>query len=1020
MTSKQLTGTMDVEIPEDCPEEELEQIQKVLEESIADSLKLNPEDVEVTVDPETGEAKYVIGSDDPIVAEETQKVLKNDDFVQNVNKAIGEHSENLPAKICEDLEIEDVNPDEEIVKKPPDVIIFFHSFTILIFKFGDNFCFFFFEVDEQKMTSKQLTGTMDVEIPEDFPEEGLEQIQKVLEESIADSLKLNPEDVEVTVDPETGEAKYVIGSDDPIVAEETQKVLKNDDFVQNVNKAIGEHSKNLPAKIREALEIEDVNANEEIVKKAPDVIIFFHSFTILIFKFGDNFCFFFFEVDEQKMTSKQLTGTMDVEIPEDCPEEELEQIQKVLEESIADSLKLNPEDVEVTVDPETGEAKYVIGSDDPIVAEETQKVLKNDDFVQNVNKAIGEHSENLPAKIREDLEIEDVNPDEEIVKKAPDVIIFFHSFTILIFKFEDNFCFFFFEVDEQKMTSKQLTGTMDVEIPEDCPEEELEQIQKVLEESIADSLKLNPEDVEVTVDPETGEAKYVIGSDDPIVAEETQKVLKNDDFVQNVNKAIGEHSENLPAKICEDLEIEDVNPDEEIVKKPPDVIIFFHSFTILIFKFGDNFCFFFFEVDEQKMTSKQLTGTMDVEIPEDCPEEELEQIQKVLEESIADSLKLNPEDVEVTVDPETGEAKYVIGSDDPIVAEETQKVLKNDDFVQNVNKAIGEHSKNLPAKIREALEIEDVNADEEIVKKAPDVIIFFHSFTILIFKFGDNFCFFFFEVDEQKMTSKQLTGTMDVEIPEDCPEEELEQIQKVLEESIADSLKLNPKDVEVTVDPETGEAKYVIGSDDPIVAEETQKVLKNDDFVQNVNKAIGEHSKNLPAKIREDLEIEDVNPDEEIVKKPPDVIIFFHSFTILIFKFEDNFCFFFFEVDEQKMTSKQLTGTMDVEIPEDCPEEELEQIQKVLEESIADSLKLNPEDVEVTVDPETGEAKYVIGSDDPIVAEETQKVLKNDDFVQNVNKAIGEHSKNLPAKIREDLELKMSILTKKLSKKHLM
>ena len=55
--------------------------------------------------------------------------------------------------------------------------------------------------------------------------------------------------------------------------------------------------------------------------------------------------------------------------------------------------------------------------------------MNNDDFVQNVNKAIGENSENLPEKIREALEIKDVNPDEEIVKKARDVIVFF-SLTI--------------------------------------------------------------------------------------------------------------------------------------------------------------------------------------------------------------------------------------------------------------------------------------------------------------------------------------------------------------------------------------------------------------------------------------------------------------------------------------------------------------------------------------------------------------------------------------------------------------
>ena len=115
---------------------------------------------------------------------------------------------------------------------------------------------------------------------------------------------------------------------------------------------------------------------------------------------------------------------MDVEIPKDCSEEELEQVQKVLEESIANSLGLNPDDVDVkSIDPETGEATYAISTDDPTLAEKTQKSLKSDDFAQNVNKAIGENenSENLPQKIREVLEIKDVNPDEEITTEARDV-----------------------------------------------------------------------------------------------------------------------------------------------------------------------------------------------------------------------------------------------------------------------------------------------------------------------------------------------------------------------------------------------------------------------------------------------------------------------------------------------------------------------------------------------------------------------------------------------------------------------
>ena len=139
-----------------------------------------------------------------------------------------------------------------------------------------------------------------------------------------------------------------------------------------------------------------------------------------------------------------LTGTMHVEIPENCLEEELKQIQKVLEESIANSVGLNPEDVNVTVDPETGDAKYVISSDDPTLAEETQKALKNDDLVQNVNNAIGENSENLPEKIRKNLQIKDVNPDDQIIKEARDVIDFFS-------KNKSNCFWFGFKVQQQKL-----------------------------------------------------------------------------------------------------------------------------------------------------------------------------------------------------------------------------------------------------------------------------------------------------------------------------------------------------------------------------------------------------------------------------------------------------------------------------------------------------------------------------------------------------------------------------------------
>ena len=116
---------------------------------------------------------------------------------------------------------------------------------------------------------------------------------------------------------------------------------------------------------------------------------------------------------------------MDVKIPDDGLETELDQIQKILEQSMADSLKLDPKDCKVKLDPETGEATYLISGDDPILAEETQKVLKTDDFLQNVNEALHKNSEDLPERIRESLEIMDVNPEEPIFKGTRDVNYFF-------------------------------------------------------------------------------------------------------------------------------------------------------------------------------------------------------------------------------------------------------------------------------------------------------------------------------------------------------------------------------------------------------------------------------------------------------------------------------------------------------------------------------------------------------------------------------------------------------------------
>ena len=101
---------------------------------------------------------------------------------------------------------------------------------------------------------------------------------------------------------------------------------------------------------------------------------------------------------------------MNVEIPADVSKEELKQIENVLAQSIATSLGCDPEQLTVTVDPETGIATFVVETNDPLAAEQIQEVLKNsEDFAENVNKVLTENSQDLPARIREDLAVQNVN-----------------------------------------------------------------------------------------------------------------------------------------------------------------------------------------------------------------------------------------------------------------------------------------------------------------------------------------------------------------------------------------------------------------------------------------------------------------------------------------------------------------------------------------------------------------------------------------------------------------------------------
>ena len=98
---------------------------------------------------------------------------------------------------------------------------------------------------------------------------------------------------------------------------------------------------------------------------------------------------------------------MHVDLPADVTDEELKEIQNVLAQTLADSLGCSPDQIKVTIDPETGVSMYTIWVEDDL--EKTEDLMSTSDFATNLNSKIAENSENLPAQIREVLAVKDVN-----------------------------------------------------------------------------------------------------------------------------------------------------------------------------------------------------------------------------------------------------------------------------------------------------------------------------------------------------------------------------------------------------------------------------------------------------------------------------------------------------------------------------------------------------------------------------------------------------------------------------------
>ena len=103
---------------------------------------------------------------------------------------------------------------------------------------------------------------MQVALPANVTTEELKEIENVLAIALAKSLGCNLEQLQVTIDPKTGQATFVVKTKDPTLAEEMQNLLlKSKDFAKNVNQEIRENSKDLPERITEVLALQDVKVN---------------------------------------------------------------------------------------------------------------------------------------------------------------------------------------------------------------------------------------------------------------------------------------------------------------------------------------------------------------------------------------------------------------------------------------------------------------------------------------------------------------------------------------------------------------------------------------------------------------------------------------------------------------------------------------------------------------------------------------------------------------------------------------
>lgn len=302
------------------------------------------------------------------------------------------------------------------------------------------------------------------------------------------------------------------------------------------------------------------------------------------------------------------------------------------------------------------------------------------------------------------------------------------------------------------------------------------------------------------------------------------------------------------------------------------------------------------------------TGSVQISIDDKTSETE---VIDAMISTLAEVLDIHPQDVTITsVDLETGEVIYEIASEtyeetdfiknqlDTIQIEDMEDIIEdilptaqltqiavNEDIEVDITIIVdGSESENIGQAKRDVEQILGnqgfgVSTDVAIVTPAPSVTPTFTtkipspapSITGIVVTFtlttsdeildNDGVSSLTQELAEDYGVNSEdvmiepkyvVSGSIEInDLPQDVSNEEL---QQTIEDSIAESLGIHSRNVEVTIDQNTGEVTYLISSNVDEVAANIQNAIESTTFLEDLNKEI---SSALPATTISSISVDD-------------------------------------------------------------------------------------------------------------------------------------------------------------------